>query len=167
MLRTLKALNMCWLYFKNMSLLDLQIKMLSFKVIFKWKVSHVPLFFLCKPCVCTSREKAIIWLPIKFPWSWENTEAITLQHSGYWKAECLHRVLWKNADCIVYSHLIALVQNNYTLLNTRFLYPQPAFLKLCHLCEDRFWHYEIQFHLVLLNTKAMFKIRAWAFAMTV
>lgn len=122
---------------KNMSLLGLEIKMLSFKIIFKWKVSHVPLFFLYKPCVCTSREKAIIWLPIKFPWSRDNTEAITLQHSGYWKAECLHRVLWKNADCIVYSHLTALVQNNYTLWNTRFPYPQPAFLKLCLLSEDR------------------------------
>lgn len=82
----------CWVHWshsirvdyisKNMSLLDLQIKMLSFKIIFKWKVSYVPLFFLYKSCVCTSREKAIIWLPIKFPWSWYNTEAITLQGIG-------------------------------------------------------------------------------------
>jgi hypothetical protein len=41
----LKALNMCWLYFKNMSLLDLQIKMLSFKIIVKWKVSYGSPFF--------------------------------------------------------------------------------------------------------------------------
>lgn len=104
---------------KNMSLLALQIKMLSFKIIFEWKVSYVPLFFLYKSCVCSSREKAIIWLPIKFPWSWDNTEAITRQCSGYWEAECLHWVLWKKADCIVYFHVIALVQNNYILLNTR------------------------------------------------